>query len=286
VVQTDAITVSNAPTIALADTDGVTCSDPTQILPPSLSKSGLKVMFLGLQDAVSNSASNGTNATTYSYARVLFYEFDRALPVSTTQGALGVSPSLDNCYTENNFNGAGDDGLSVSALNVGTSITLTSSSGNVIALTGGSGVFFWTGSSNPLPSGTWGFSNGVGGSDIGPRSFTFTVPQQVVWTNQAAVSGSPIDRASPLKITWTGGDSNGYVHILGFAGEAAFECAAPTSPGEFTIPPSILLGLPAGTQSSIQVSTRTIPLSFGAVPGIDLVEDISTFATSVSVVFK
>jgi uncharacterized protein (TIGR03437 family) len=288
VVQTDAITVSNAPTVALATADGAICSDPTQILPPSLSKSGSKVMFLGLQDAVSDPDSNGMNATTYSSARVLFYEFDEALPVSTTQGELGVSPSLGNCYTENlSLFGSGDDGLPVSALNAGTSITLTSSSGNEITLgTPGSGYFISTTSSNLLPSGTWSFSNGGGGSDIGPLSFTFTVPQQVVWTNQAVVSGSPIDRASPLKITWTGGDSNGYVHILGFSGEAAFECAAATSPGEFTIPPSILLGLPAGTQSGIQVSTRTIPFSFGPVPGLDLVEDISTFTTSVSVVFK
>ncbi len=286
VVQTDAITVSNAPTIALATTDGAICSDPTQVLPPSLSKSGLKVMFLTLSD-VSNLNSNSMNATTYSSARVLFFEFDQALPVSETQGELGVSPSLGNCYTESLVPGGGDDGLSVSALNVGTLITLTPSSGNAITLvTPGSGYFGSTSGSNLLPSGTWSFSNGVGGSDIGPLSFTFTVPQQVVWTNQAAVSGSPVDRASPLKISWTGGDSNGYVHISGYSGEAGFECSAATSAGEFTIPTSILLGLPAGAQSSISVSTQTFPFSFGAVPGLDLVEDISTFTVSVSVVFK
>ena len=281
--------VSNAPTIALAATDGATCSDPTQILPPSLSKSGSKVMFLDLyQDVSTRTNSDGTTTTTAtSSVGVQFYRFTQVLPVETTEGELGVSPSLGNCYTGYS-SGGGDDGLPVTSLDAGASVTLTPPSGNPLRLGSYTNGYYSSATSNPtpLPGGTWSFSNGAGGADVGPLNFTFQVPQQVTWTNQATVSGSPIDRASPLTITWSGGDSNGYVHIAGYAGAVDFECSAPASAGQFTIPTSILLGMRAGSQANISVSTQALPFSMGTVPGIDVAEDVSLFRTSVPVVFK
>jgi hypothetical protein len=123
-------------------------------------------------------------------------------------------------------------------------------------------------------------------------TFSFPVPQQVTWSNQTAVYSSLIVRTNPLTITWSGGDSNGYVDIQGSASaggfDIGFECAAPTSAGQFTIPSSILLAMPAGAsaQASIQVSTYTIPSSLGTVSGFNAAGDSSQFETSVPVIFK
>ena len=99
--------------------------------------------------------------------------------------------------------------------------------------------------------------------------------------------GSSIDRSNPLTITWSGGDSNGYVQISGHARGASFVCAAPTSPGEFTIPSSILLGLPADKGGYISVATIAFPSALGSKPGFDAAVEFATFAAGVSpVAFK
>jgi hypothetical protein len=206
-----------------------------------------------------------------------------------------AEPSFGSCYTGFSNNPGANGPNSATFLNAGTSVTLTPPSGTALTLTPQSvGGYASATSSTALPSGTWSFSNGTGGSGVGPLSFNFPVPQQVTWSNMAAAYGSQIVRTNPLTITWSGGDSNGYVDIQGSASTAlgayylGFECAAPTSAGQFTIPPSILLSMPtgAGAQASIQVSTYAIPSSLGTISGFDLALDASQFETSVPVIFK
>jgi hypothetical protein len=103
------------------------------------------------------------------------------------------------------------------------------------------------------------------------------------------VSSSPIDRTQPLTITWSGGDSNGWVDIQGYAGvgtyNVSFECAAPTSAGQFTIPSSILLAMPTGP-GQFQVNTYPFTSDLGAVPGLDVALDFSEYHTQVPVFFQ
>ena len=282
VVQTATpVTVSNSPTIALAATDGATCSDPTQSLPPYFfNKNGLKMMFLSLgQNETIRLNTDGTitNSTT-SGATVQLFQLTQALTPATTQGLNG-EPSLGTCTTSSLF-GSGIPDLPAAPLNGGTSFILAPPSGTVLNLSSpyvggfGSGM-----SSTTLPSGTWSFSNGVGGPDIGPENFPFLVPAQVTWSNAAAVYSSPIDRSNPLTITWSGGDSNGYVRISGFSRSVGFVCAAPTAAGQFTIPSSILLGLPADRSGNISVATIAFPSSLGKVPGFDAAVEFAIFAT-------
>jgi uncharacterized protein (TIGR03437 family) len=281
VVQTATpLTVSNSPTIALAATDGATCSDPTQNLPPYFfNKNGLKMMFLSLgqnQTVRLNTDGTITNSST-SVATVQLFQLTQALTPATTQG-LNVAPSLGTCTTGPLNDGISD--LPAASLNGGTSFTLTPPSGPELTLSSPYPGGYWSGnSSTTLPSGTWSFSNGVGGPDIGPEKFPFLVPAQVTWSNAAAVYGSPIDRSNPLTITWSGGDSNGYVRISGSARGVRFVCAAPTSPGQFTIPSSILLGLPADKGGNISIATIAFPSSLGTVPGFDAAVELATFAT-------
>jgi uncharacterized protein (TIGR03437 family) len=296
VVQTATpVVVSNGPTIALADTNGVTCSDPTQAFTSSLlSKSNPKVMFISLNQSASVSLQSNGTATTTSQAAAQFFQATQAQLSAAAPGA-NAQPSYGSCYTGFSKNPGANGPFSPTFLNAGTSITLTPPSGAALRLTAQAvGVYGLASSSTTLASGTWSFSNGEGGPGVGPLSFTFPVPEQITWSNQAAFSPDhgPIDRTQPLKITWSGGDANGYVDIQG-AGSAGgyavgFECAAPTSAGQFTIPSSILLAMPtgAGAQATMQVSTFALPFSLGAVTGFDAAGDASTFETSVPVIFE
>jgi uncharacterized protein (TIGR03437 family) len=298
VVQTATpVAVSNGPTIALAATDGATCSDPTQNLPPSVfNRSGVKTIFIALgQNVSSRTNSDGTaTTTTTSGASAKFLQFTQANPGPLTDDA-NLVPSLGTCYSGFSTGQGGYDSDPATDLNAGTSVTLTPPSGNALTLpVQYTGFFASPNTSGALPSGTWSFSNGAGGPDIGPLSFTFPVPQPVTWSNQATVVGSPIIRANPLTITWSGGDSNSYVEIEASTGTLRglpyyvdFRCAAPASAGQFTIPPSMLLAMPPGLPATFQVSTVAFPSSLGTVPGLDAAVNESRFTiTALSVIFK
>ena len=110
---------------------------------------------------------------------------------------------------------------------------------------------------------------GAGGPDVGAFTATYSMPQPLVWTNQAALA--TVNRANGATVTWSGGDPNGYVTIIGtstYSGSsvatsasAAFTCVARVSDGSFTIPPIVLLQLPpSGSTGGI-----TIPGSLGVV---------------------
>lgn len=99
---------------------------------------------------------------------------------------------------------------------------------------------------------------GTGGADVGAFSASIALPGDFVWTNQSAVA-SPIPRASPLTVTWTGGEG-GLVIILGAVltrtagtGVSAtysafgFNCTAAALAGSLTVPSNILQQLPAAS---------------------------------------
>jgi hypothetical protein len=120
----------------------------------------------------------------------------------------------------------------------------------------------------------------------------------VTWTNAISLTSGPaIDRSQPLTITWTGGDANGFVDIVGSAqlGPAGsptysitFDCAAPTTAGQFTIPPEIMLGMPTGASAiaAIQVSTFAYPFISGTVSGLDAVQNLTKLQAVAPVIFK
>ncbi len=70
-----------------------------------------------------------------------------------------------------------------------------------------------------------------------------------MWTNESSIT--TVVRANGQLVTWTGGDPNGYVQILGFSGltepveaTVGFLCTARVSDQSFTIPSDVLLALP------------------------------------------
>jgi hypothetical protein len=96
---------------------------------------------------------------------------------------------------------------------------------------------------------------GFGGTDVGPFTTSFTIPQPVTWTNRDAIVF--VDRTQPLTVNWSGGDSGQVVAFVGFGvdlpgnSSGVFFCIAPPGATSFTIPTDMLSNLPA---------TRTDPL--------------------------
>jgi hypothetical protein len=125
--------------------------------------------------------------------------------------------------------------------------------------------------------GTFTFTNGTGGADIGPFSAaTSFVSPAFVWNEMSTLTTVP--RSSPLTVTWTGGAPNSLVLITGASladsvqgGSKYFFCLAPVSAGKFTIPATVLMSLPQtasfdGLNSSdwMSVSNSTAPVMFSA----------------------
>jgi hypothetical protein len=118
---------------------------------------------------------------------------------------------------------------------------------------------------------------------VGEFSAAITLPDPLVWTNEAATT--VITRSQGQLVTWAGGDPASNVLILGFStvtganGGREFLCVAPTSAGKFTVPASVLLALPTSTSTSIPTSAAAVTGAFGVgysksntftAPGLDL----------------
>ena len=296
VVQTgtgSSATVSNAPTIALGSSDGGTCSDPTQNVPqsaiPALLSKTSPTKVLVVQPSQQTTYNGGTNPVTTASEQVIFGTFSPSLISATINANGGGAPSLNTCFTQiqnttlSGGAGATPDGF----LSAGNTVTLTPAQGTPTILSATSkGIYAANVSS--IPSGTYQFSNS-GGADVGQLSFSFPNPQ-VTWTNRTQISTTPANRASGLLVTWSGGDSTGYVIITGNAGgsntgiyQMQFACSVPASAGSFTVPASVLLALPTtgpGVSAGIGIITQPFPGSLGTVPGFDLTLNLSSYEVS------
>jgi uncharacterized protein (TIGR03437 family) len=129
---------------------------------------------------------------------------------------------------------------------------------------GGGGAPFFLSPTFGISSGTYTVT-APGGADVGPFTASITVPSSAAsfqWTNQPT---GAISRSSPLTITWTGGDPNGFVDITAISSTLAsgivpppgtpgilVECIAPASTGSFTIPTYVLQSL-ASTAGSTAI---------------------------------
>jgi uncharacterized protein (TIGR03437 family) len=307
------VVVSNAPTIALGTSDGGTCSDPLQVVPASaLQVSSAKVLSLGIQQNINITGNSGGPASGTISGKA---EID-VLKLSQAQFGMiapqqNTAPTAGTCYVGINPTPSANGPFVPTFLDAGPTITLSPPSGSPIAVTDQNSPpgFYRQNLGNidlapngtfTIPGGTWGFSNGSGGADIGQVSFNFPVPQPVMWTNRGSLIGAPITRTDGLTVKWSGGDANGYVDIQGYTQVNAplsfpdqngfyyvgFECAAAVSDGQFTIPPSILLAMPATPFGTLQVSTFSLPNVIGSAPGFDFAVATSQFQTQIPVSFK
>ncbi|HEX5227714.1 MAG TPA: IPT/TIG domain-containing protein [Bryobacteraceae bacterium] len=89
----------------------------------------------------------------------------------------------------------------------------------------------------------------TGGTDAGPFSATFSIPQPLTWTNRDQIT--LVDRTQPLTISWTGADAGAEIAVVGVGEDlptnssAVFKCIAAQGASSLTVPPDLLANLPA-----------------------------------------
>ena len=146
--------------------------------------------------------------------------------------------------------------------------------------------------------------SGTGGTDVGAFSATETTSiPSAEFTN--IIRGQSLPRSSDLTVQWSGGDpgmQNGQVTIGGYSirnpdydNWSAFQCTAPVSARQFTIPGWILATLPpSGTGQNgfvtyplgwIWIGQYNTPVTFQA-PGLDRGIYTDVFFNGVGVYFQ
>jgi hypothetical protein len=103
-----------------------------------------------------------------------------------------------------------------------------------------------------------------------------------------------VNRAQGLNVTWSGGVPETYLIVSGFSSSpsvggkpgatAGFGCYVKVEAGQFTVPSSVLLALPAGT-GSMTLRNTTLPVPFAA-SGIDIAYALGSVNLSVTPSFQ
>jgi hypothetical protein len=131
---------------------------------------------------------------------------------------------------------------------------------------------------------------GSGGADVGSFNAQFNLPTPPNWSNQSSLG--TVTLANGLTINWGGVLGNNAILIEGVSATdktltngAAFSCAAPASAGTFTVPPAVLLALPAGSYGTLYFKPAITPLGFTA-SGLSLGYVTSNLLTAIPTAFQ
>jgi hypothetical protein len=187
------------------------------------------------------------------------------------------APPLGTCQIFNNLNGQPDPPIGLQAgLDAGPQITVqgpagsqsaSGSGGGYSATLGGAGNFFSPGTITV---------SAPGGKDVHSFSASITLPALPTMTSPPPDAANPfsVTRSSGLTVIWAGGSANTYIELDGFSATdntysngVSFQCSVPAGPGSFTIPPSVLLALPANNFGGLDFRPGVMPV---AIPGTGL----------------
>lgn len=262
--------VSNVVTIPVAQGGGP-CSDPASGTNPSAlqalsGKGSVNIGSLSIHQTTEISPASGT--TTGYGAGGAFYRYTVASLLAAA--ASGSVPSIGSCLVyataQPATRGVGLDAGVISIAGPGVQM-------NVTAIPSQPGTYDVI-TPELTVAGTYTFTNGNGGNDVGTFSVPVNFATPLVWTNQ--VSTSTVNRSAGQTITWTGGAPNSYVGIqaqsviatANGAAAATVSCYAEVGQGHFTIPSWALLALPPNNKGTLSVSNVSIPQNFSP-PGLD-----------------
>ena len=254
--------VSNGVTIPVA-ASGKTCADPGDPLTPAVlqtlsAKATVRLgsLFVG-RNVDLTSGSTSVNVEGDFRTGTADYLTSRISPLS-----------VGNCITTSSDYSPG----ATTPLDAGQAINLSSVVGSLIlnkkvysnatAYEATAPVSFV-----PATGGDFVFFNPTAGTDVRQFSASLSVPSNFAWTNSTALA--TVDRQGAT-FTWSGGSGAAFVSIGGVASggpTAYFNCQAPISAGQFTIPSSVLLAMPAGP-GTLFVEVVGSQQTFSA-PGLD-----------------
>jgi uncharacterized protein (TIGR03437 family) len=274
--------VSNTVTMPVS-AGGGGCIDPLQ---PVSSTEAAALAGHALVNLGSLSLSQITNTTGTS--RMAGAQFV-SIPGASLFPYLGNTlPSLGSCVVYQQVSVPPVNPYQLEGLNPGT-ISVTGAGGTqaLSALPSTPGLYTAALTAGFLPPSAASYTfAGLGGPGVQAFSTPVDFPNPLDWTNSSAAGA--ITRAEGLTVNWTGGDASTYVQISGSASTVGasvfFICDAPLSPATFTVPPSVLLALPAAG-GGVQVSSFTNPKSFSAA-GLDFGYAASYVSTFVSTTYQ
>ena len=312
--------VSNFVTMPIAAAGSNVCSDPTGPTTSDLSQYAsqgtVTIGSVGLTRTTSTITlpTLGTQTTTSDGGSASFVKYNyqqlnvASNPFNTyTFGACTV-------YTFRGSAGGTTDVIQPTYLDAGSAITITGPNGTkqlpkeTSTFNGQNTISYFAslGSSSPGPlyltPGSYSVTGPGASGGVAAFSQNITLPASLTWTNSNI---STINRANGQQITWTGGDPTsdvvieGLSLVLGTAPDgsdsvgALFFCTAPQSALQFTIPPVVLLSLPASGSVN-----PLVPIPLGSltvanqvqvkmnVPNVDLAYLSFEASQSVSVTYQ
>ncbi|HVW08209.1 MAG TPA: hypothetical protein VHC90_06485 [Bryobacteraceae bacterium] len=292
-------TISNSTTIPVASGGG-TCSDtfaiPASTWSPLLSLSGganLSFFQIALVSATTYQ-SNQPTTNTGSTVIADFRHYTESQLSSQYSTAFAPAVSLGSCAITTTYpsNGSATPTLNYTALDAGQNVNFNSFSGAVYPLGKQPTGVYEIAASTFFGAGTYKMTDGAGGTGVGNiGQVSMVIPTFPTWTNQSSFANADVTRANGLTLTWSGGTAvdGSYMDIRGSApfgitnkGTIAFECAAPVSADQFTVPASILSLLPVTNVGTLQLSEYIQTLS--TIPGMDLgvISVVNTSSTTLN----
>ncbi len=217
---------------------------------------------------LSHSGSGDSASATFQSFPSADIPYVALTPVFPPVGTCGVYPSFPG----------GSLSSPSTPLDAGSSITVSGAGGPRQLVVTSPGAYELEGDNPFLTPGPYTFT-GPGGTNVGAFAANVTVPQAFTWTNEASVS--TVVESQGQSITWSGADPASTIRISGYSlvqstgASSSFSCRAAAADGQFTIPPFVLLSLPAVTAASNQlvgdlgVDEQAAPVPFTAT-GLDL----------------
>ncbi len=200
------------------------------------------------------------------------------------------------CAVYNNLNGGNNGGNYfnlITNLNAGTNIQVTGPNGSqTIPASGASGGRVTLSATGTyLSPGAYTLS-GAGGADVGSFTTPFTIPTPPILESPVSGANINVTRANGLTLTWSGGAANSIIAISGenatnnsYTNGANFTCFADASAGTFTIPASVLLGLPPGNFGGVQFQPYS-PYGAFSASGLNLGFIQMNYETDISTTFQ
>jgi uncharacterized protein (TIGR03437 family) len=255
--------VGNVTTISIAPAGQTTCGDTYNGLTAANLQKAVATGSLNMGSVLLSRIAGGDDYLTAS-----FETFDLNSLIRSYGGSTG--PSIGSCAAYETLASSLDvtDPIQPTYLNSGP-LTITGPNGTKTVVPASTGLYLAalaTGAPVYLAPGSYTVGNGSGGANVGPFTWTVTLPANVVPTNIPA----RVTRAQDLTLTWTGGAGFSVVSIIVYTGVPVtsstnsyvyFVCNATASAGQFTIPSSILsllptngFGAPGAPGVSIQIA--------------------------------